>query len=313
MGQILAVPGRARCPAGGAGPPLLSDAPSAKGPAMKRLALLLACAAACKSAPPAAPAPAAAAAAKPDARATADAVVAATDRAEADRKLDLGRKPAEMLEFLGVKQGMKVEDLGAGGGYTTELLARAVGPDGVVYMQNDPRWMSFLKDRIAERLTHPAMKNAVRVDVPFDDPAPPGVKDLDLAVLNVIYHDIANMPVDRVRMNQVIFNALKPGGVYVVIDSSAKNGSGLSATQSLHRIDEKVVKEEVTKAGFKLGGEGNFLRNPEDTRDWNSSPRRPNRRASAVRAIDSRSSSCGRKDRRPRSCRRIYGSPPARA
>jgi len=239
---------------------------------MKRLALLLACAAACKSAPPAAPAPAAAAAAKPDARATADAVVAATDRAEADRKLDLGRKPAEMLEFLGVKQGMKVEDLGAGGGYTTELLARAVGPDGVVYMQNDPRWMSFLKDRIAERLTHPAMKNAVRVDVPFDDPAPPGVKDLDLAVLNVIYHDIANMPVDRVRMNQVIFNALKPGGVYVVIDSSAKDGSGLSATQSLHRIDEKVVKEEVTKAGFKLAGEGNFLRNPEDTRDWNSSP-----------------------------------------
>src|SRR3954468_21967118 len=219
MGQILAVPGRARCPAGGAGPPLLSDAPSAKGPAMKRLALLLACAAACKSAPPAAPA--AAAAAKPDARATADAVVAATDRAEADRKLDLGRKPAGMLEFLAVKPGMKVEDLGAGGGYTTELLARAVGPSGVVYMQNDPRWLSFLKDALAERTTHPAMKGVVRTDVPFDDPVPPEAKDLDLVVMNVIYHDIANMPVNRVRMNQIIFNALRPGGAYVVIDSSA--------------------------------------------------------------------------------------------
>jgi alanyl aminopeptidase len=235
---------------------------------MKRFLLLLACCAACKSGP--APAPAAPAAAPPPS--AFKALVDAPDRTDTDRKLDPGRKPVEMLEFLGVKPGMKVEDLGAGGGYTTELLARAVGPSGVVYMQNDPRWLSFLKDALAERVTHPSMKGVARVDVPFDDPVPPEAKDLDLVVMNVIYHDIANMPVNRVRMNQIIFNALRPGGAYVVIDSSAKDGSGLSATQSLHRIDPAVVKEEVEKAGFKLAAEGSFLRNPEDTRDWNASP-----------------------------------------
>src|SRR5207302_9399402 len=126
------------------------------------------------------------------------------------------------------KPGMKVADLGAGGGYTTELMARAVGPSGVVYMQNDPRWLPFLKDAIAERMTHPAIKNVVRAEVPFDDMLPPEAKNLDEVVINVIYHDIANMPVDRARMNKIIFNALQPGGAFVVIDSSAPDGSGLS-------------------------------------------------------------------------------------
>ncbi|HTO98964.1 MAG TPA: M1 family aminopeptidase [Myxococcales bacterium] len=237
---------------------------------MKRLLPLFALCFACKSAP--APAPAAAAPAAAKAPNPFQALVDAPDRSETDRKLDPGRKPVETLEFLGVAPGMKVEDVGAGTGYTTELLARAAGPSGAVYMQNDPRWLPFLKDALAERFTHPAMKGVIRAEVPFDDPVPPEAKDLDLVVMNVIYHDIANMPVDRVRMNQIIFNALRPGGAYVVIDSSAKDGSGLSATQTLHRIDPAVVKEEVEKAGFQLAGEGNFLRNPEDTRDWNSSP-----------------------------------------
>jgi cytosol alanyl aminopeptidase len=238
---------------------------------MKRIAVLFACAAACQSAP--APVPAASPnASQASARNAKTAVVDAPDRTEADRKLDAGRKPVEMLEFLGVQPGMKVEDIGAATGYTTELLARAVGPSGTVYLQNDPRWLSFLKDALTERFTHPAMKGVVRSDIPFDDPVPAEAKDLDLLVMNVIYHDIANMPVDRVRMNKVIFNALRPGGTYVVIDSSAKDGSGLAATQSLHRIDEAVVKEEVEKAGFKLAQESNFLRNPDDGRDWNASP-----------------------------------------
>ena len=83
---------------------------------------------------------------------------------------------------------------------------------------------------------------------------------------------VANMPVDRARMNKAIFDTLRPGGVYVVIDSSAKDGTGLSETKTLHRIDESVVKDEVPKAGFRLDGEGNFLRNPSDPRDWNASP-----------------------------------------
>src|SRR5437588_8693656 len=142
---------------------------------MKRFLLLLSCCAACKSGP--APAPAAPQAAP--APSAFKALVDAPDRTEADRKLDPGRKPVEMLEFLGVKPGMKVEDVGAGGGYTTELLARAVGPSGTVYMQNDPRWLSFLKDPLAERFAHPAMKGVVRADVPFDDPLPRDANERD--------------------------------------------------------------------------------------------------------------------------------------
>ena len=231
---------------------------------MKPLALLLACAA-CASAPrQAAPSE------RPDQLAAR--IVDSPDRSEADRMLDPGRHPKEMLRFLGVRNGMKVLDLGAGPGYTTELIARAVAPGGVVYMQNDPRWLPFLKDALAERFTHPAMQGVVRADVPFDDPVPPDARDLDLAVMNVIYHDVVNMPVDRARMNKAIYDALRPGGAYIVIDSSAKEGTGLAETKTLHRIDESVVRDEVQSAGFRLESESEFLRNPADARDWNASP-----------------------------------------
>jgi predicted methyltransferase len=233
---------------------------------MKRLVLLIACAAACKSGPAATPA------AQTDRKDAYKTVVDAPDRSEADRQLDPGRHPAEMLEFLDVKPGMKVLDVGAGPGYTTELITRATAPGGTVYMQNDPRWMPFLKDAVAERFTHPAMQGTVRAEVPFDEPVPPQAKDLDLVVINVIYHDVVNMPVDRTRMNKLIFDALRPGGTYVVIDSSAKDGTGLSETNTLHRIDEAVVRDEVQKAGFRLDRQSTFLRNPGDARDWNASP-----------------------------------------
>lgn len=233
---------------------------------MKRLALLLVCAAACKSSPETKPS------AEADPKAAYKSLVDAPDRSEADRKLDPGRHPVETLAFLQVKPGMKVLDLGAGGGYTSELIARAVAPGGVVYVQNDPSWLPFLKDALDERFTHPAMQGTVRAEVPFEDPVPAEAKDLDLAVMNVIYHDVANMPVDRAHMNKAIFDALRPGGVYVVIDSSAKDGTGLSDTKTLHRIDESVVKDEVQQAGFRLDGEGTFLRNPYDARDWSSQP-----------------------------------------
>src|SRR5207253_3008154 len=173
--------------------------PCAKGRRMKPLALLLACAA-CASAPrQAAPSE------RPDQLAAR--IVDSPDRSEADRTLDPGRHPKEMLRFLGVRNGMKVLDLGGGPGYTTELIARAAAPGWVGYMQSDPRWLPFLKDSLAERFTHPAMQDVVRADVPFDDPVPPDARDLDLAVMNVIYHDVVNMPVDRARMNKAIFDA----------------------------------------------------------------------------------------------------------
>jgi predicted methyltransferase len=208
-----------------------------------------------------------------DPRARAEAIVAAPDRTPEDRALDAGRKPVETLAFLRVEPGMRVAELGAGGGYTTELLARSVAPGGTVYAENPSAFVnSFLKTIWPARLSRPAMKNVVRVDREFDDPLPPEAKDLDLVLINVIYHDVAYMPVDRDKMNKAVFDALKPGGAYVVIDSSARSGSGTSDAKTLHRIDEELVRDEVLRAGFKLQEEGSFLRNPQDTRDWNSSP-----------------------------------------
>lgn len=201
-------------------------------------------------------------------------VVAAPDRSDADRALDAGRQPAALLAFFDVRPGMRVAELGAGGGYTTELLARAVAPGGVVYAQDSP----FILARFAEapwtaRLAKPVMRDVVRLDRDFDDPFPAGLRDLDL-VLNVLfYHDTVWMGVDRPRMNRAIFAALRPGGIYGIVDHSARPGTGTADVQTFHRIEEAVVRREIEAAGFTLAGEAAFLRNPGDARDWNDSPR----------------------------------------
>jgi predicted methyltransferase len=202
------------------------------------------------------------------------AVVDATDRTDDDRKLDVGRKPAETLAFFGIAPGMKVAELMAGGGYTSEILARAVGPTGVVYGQNTkPILQMFAEKPWSERLAKPVMKNVVRVDRDLEDPLPPEAKGLDAIFMVLFYHDTVWQNVDRDRMNRAVFAALKPGGVFAIIDHSGRPGTGSSESKTLHRIEEKAVLEEVQRAGFKLAGEAAFLRNPADTRDWNDAPR----------------------------------------
>jgi predicted methyltransferase len=201
------------------------------------------------------------------------AAVGAPDRDERDRALDAGRHPAEMLAFFGIAPGMRVAELIAGGGYTTELLARVVGERGTVFAEN-PR---FILDRFAAtpwnaRLAKTAMKNVARVDRELDDPLPAEATNLDAVLLVLSYHDTVWMKVDRARMNQAVFTSLKHGGVYGIVDHSARAGAGTRAVETLHRIDEKAVIDEVTKAGFKLAAEADFLRNPDDKRDWNDSP-----------------------------------------
>ncbi len=201
------------------------------------------------------------------------AVLAAPDRSDADRALDGGRHPADMLTFFGVASGMKVAELGAGGGYTAEILARAVGATGVVYGQNN----KFMLDKFAqkpwtERLAKPIMKSVVRVDREFDDPLPAEAHDLDAVFMVLFYHDTVWLETDRAKMNSNIFKALKPGGVFAIIDHSGLAGTGTKETKTLHRIDEEAVKSEVLAAGFKLGGSADFMRNPGDARDWNDSP-----------------------------------------
>ena len=201
-------------------------------------------------------------------------LVAAPDRSEADRALDAGRHPAELLAFFGISSGMRVAELGAGGGYTTELLARAVAPGGVVYGQNSPTVLQrFAEKPWSERLARPVMKDVVRVDREFDDPLPSEARDLDAVFMVLVYHDTVWMKVDRARMNHAVFQALKPGGIYALVDHSARPGTGLGDVQTLHRIDEATLRKEIETAGFQLAKDADFLRNPEDTRDWNDSPK----------------------------------------
>ncbi len=202
------------------------------------------------------------------------AIIDAADRSAEDRALDAGRHPGELLAFFGVGAGMKVAELGAGGGYTAELLARTVGPSGAVYGQNN----KFLLERFAEkpwaeRLSKPIMKNVVRVDRDFDEPLPKEAQGLDVVLMVLFYHDTVWLKVDRAKMNTSVFNALKPGGVFAIVDHSGRPGTGVTETESLHRIEEKAVREEIEKVGFRLEAEGNFLRNAKDTKDWNASPR----------------------------------------
>jgi predicted methyltransferase len=202
------------------------------------------------------------------------AIVSASDRTDQDKKMDAGRHPAELLAFLGVGHGMSVADLGAAGGYTTELLARAVGTDGKVYGQNDPDLLKRFMEKIwSARLALPADRGVIRSDRTFDDPLPPEAKNLDLIVNVLTYHDTVWIGVDRSKMNRAVFDALKPGGAYVIVDSSARDGDGIKDVKTLHRIEQSVVENEVKTAGFTLAAKGEFLRNPADARDWSSSPR----------------------------------------
>jgi len=197
-----------------------------------------------------------------------DAIVAAPDRSDADRATDVRRMPAKMLAFTGVKTGMKVMDVEANAGYSSELLARAVGPTGTVYAQDSQALIdSLVKDKFDTRAQKPAMKNVVHIIRNFDDPIPPDVSNLDLITIFFSYHDITYMPVDRAAMNKKLFAALKPGGFFVVADHSARAGDGTSVAKTFHRIEESTLKSEVEAAGFKLVDEGDFLKHPEDPRD----------------------------------------------
>jgi predicted methyltransferase len=198
------------------------------------------------------------------------ALLAAPDRSDADRAADKRRDPLPFLQFAGLRPGMKVLDMGAGGGYSTELVARAVAPNGVVYGQNPADASDKMKATFAARLATPAGKNIVADVAPFDNPVPPGIGNLDMITFLFYYHDTTYMTVDRAQMNAKMFAALKPGGTLIVADHSALPGQGLTVTHTLHRIEESTERQEIEAAGFKFVAEGNFWRNPADTHDFPS-------------------------------------------
>jgi predicted methyltransferase len=200
------------------------------------------------------------------------ALIAAADRTDADRQTDQRRDPLQLLVFAAPRRGMKVLDMGAGGGYSTELMARAVAPTGVVYGQNPAGLGERAKARFEARLKTPAGQNIVSLVRPFDDPVPPEARDLDLITFLFFYHDTTYMPVDRAAMNRKLYAALKPGGALVIADHSAKAGDGTAVGKTLHRIEEEALRREIESAGFKLVSQGDFWRHPEDTRDFSIQP-----------------------------------------
>lgn len=195
----------------------------------------------------------------------AESVVASPIRTDADRRMDASRHPLEFLPFTQAAPGMMVLDVAAGGGYTAQLLALAVAPDGKVWAQRVEPGAALSK-----RLADAPQPNLVPVYRPFEDPVPPDAPKLDLVTLILNYHDITYLPVDRAKMNQGVFAALKPGGHFIVVDHSGRAGTGIAEGKTLHRIDEAVVRSEITRAGFVLEAEGDFLRNPADLRDQSS-------------------------------------------
>lgn len=190
------------------------------------------------------------------------AIVASPDRPANERELDEARKPSEVLAFYGVKNGDKVADLWAGRGYYTAILSDVVGPTGVVYTQNPSA-----RDEINQRWKSAKFANVRVADGGFDKLALPQDGSLDFVLIHLNYHDVAIEA--RPALNKAVMAALKRGGVYAVVDHSAKEGSGNEAIKTLHRIDRLQVIKEVTGAGFKLAKEGSMLRKPEDKRDFN--------------------------------------------
>jgi predicted methyltransferase len=200
---------------------------------------------------------------------TPDYVTAAVDdsaRPADDKQLDAERKPAEMLMIARVKSGQRIMDMVPGHGYFTRLFAKAVGPKGYVYAFQPSEFDAFSKGKPAPvRAVAVEYPNVSVIDAPANSLTAP--EPLDLVWTSQNYHDLHDSfakPADLAIVNKAVFNALKPGGLYVVLDHAAANGSGLRDTETLHRIDEAAVKREVLAAGFKLAGESNVLRNPDD-------------------------------------------------
>jgi predicted methyltransferase len=193
------------------------------------------------------------------------AAVADAARPAADKERDAARKPAESVAFAGIKKGDKVVDIMPGRGYFTRIFSKVVGDGGVVYAATPaprPNAPAGSPDPAAGANAIAAEYKNVKVISMMNLTVP---EPVDVVWTSLNYHDIHNQPNDAyVAFNKAAFAALKPGGTYIVIDHAAAPGSGAKDANTLHRIDPEIVKTEVTAAGFKFDGQGDFLKNPQD-------------------------------------------------
>ncbi|MFL5118924.1 MAG: class I SAM-dependent methyltransferase [Microvirga sp.] len=193
---------------------------------------------------------------------------ATANRSEANVKLDAGRKPAEVLKFLGLQQGMWVADPFGGNLYWAEITAPAVGPKGRVTIWEPSQ---FYSQKMLDNFNalHARQPNVWMRVSPFEAPDLPG--KYDFMLINLDYHDVywesAKNGVVRMDPDQwlkVVYDSMKPGGVVGVIDHVANPGDTRATVEKLHRIDPATVKADFKRAGFVLEAESQLLRNPAD-------------------------------------------------
>jgi len=198
------------------------------------------------------------------------AAVADGTRPDADKQRDPDRKPAQTLAFTGVKQGAQIAELLPGGGYFTRIFSKAVGSSGHVYAlvparsPDAPADMPDFAARVKAIAADPNYANVSVVVEPFSQLGVPAPVDLVWTSQN--YHDLHNLPgLDVGVFNKMVYDDLKPGGIYLVLDHTAEAGSGGRDTKTLHRIDPETVKKEVLAAGFVFVASSNLLAQPSDS------------------------------------------------
>jgi predicted methyltransferase len=186
----------------------------------------------------------------------------------ADAGADARRKPAELLAFAGVKPGDAVVDLIPGGGYFTRIFAKLVGPTGHVYVvwptqyANEAHPDPENSQKLAETPGYGNISVLLQPAAAFSVPKP-----VDLVFTSQNYHDYPDKfmgKVDPLAFDRQVFDALKPGGVFLIVDHVAEAGSGMRDTETLHRIDPAIVKQQLAATGFVFDGESDVLRNPAD-------------------------------------------------
>lgn len=195
------------------------------------------------------------------------AALAAPDRPDTDKARDAARKPVELMTFAGVEPGMKIGDFIIGGGYFTRLFSAAVGPTGHVYAYTPAEFIRFNGDYQKSLDSVAKLSNVTPLNGSLGAIGYPG--DLDMVWTSQNYHDmhLGYMKPEQIAgVDKAIFDSLKPGGVFLVIDHYAPDGTGDTLSKKLHRIDIETVKTELTAAGFVLEGSSDVLRNPGDPR-----------------------------------------------
>ena len=196
-------------------------------------------------------------------RAQAEAVVNSPARTP-DERLDDRRNPVELLLFTGVEPGMKVADIDAGGGWTSQLMARAVGPTGKLYS----RTSSNRVEELQKQLNDLGLKHAIAVGRDMTDPLPPEVNDLDIVIVQFAYHHLITRPEEiRQQAYANVMKSLKPGGVFIVVDTQAKNGAGPETGNTIHRLAPDLMRKDLEKAGFRFVAAADYLQNPKDPLD----------------------------------------------